>query len=452
MNGPKSILLVEDDEDFRNGLALLLESEGYRVTTASNGHQALERAPTQAFDVLIADIRLPDLAGDQVMQQFKQLHPDAEAILITAHLDLQSVGEALRDGAFDYISKPFDSDQLLAILEKAIEHQLHQRLAMTHVDQHSTGQSGQNRIIGRSQAMLELFKLIGRIAPTDSTVLILGESGTGKELVAREIHRLSERATKPFVAVNCGALTETLLESELFGHERGSFTGAHERKRGLFAEADGGTILLDEITETSPAFQVKLLRVLQEGEVKPVGSTRSFKVNARVLAASNAEPQTLVKQQRFREDLLHRISTITIRVPALRDRLEDIHLLVDYFLTKHRLPDRQPATITDEAISLLKQYPWPGNVRELEHVIRQAMILNLTGRITPDDLPIKLVRASLIDEPAPRTLRDVSRQHINRILRETQGNKTQAADILGISRKTLRDMIARFHIEEYLPD
>jgi two-component system, NtrC family, response regulator HydG len=448
----KRILLVEDDEDFRNGLATLLESEGYRVTTTSDGHHALELAANTRFDVLIADIRLPGLSGDQVMQQLKRLEPEAEAILITAHLDLQSASEALRDGAFDYISKPFESEQLLTILGKAIEHQAHRRMAAAQVDQAKWSQQDQNRIIGRSQLMLELFKLIGRIAPTDSTVLIWGDSGTGKELVAREIHRLNRRAVKPFVAINCGALTETLLETELFGHERGAFTGAHERKRGLFEEADGGTILLDEITETSPAFQVKLLRVLQEGEIKPVGSTKSLKVNVRVLAASNADPQELMKQQRFREDLLHRISTITIKVPALRDRLEDIPLLVEYFLAKHRLADHQPVTIAASAIDLLKRYPWPGNVRELEHVIKQAMILNLTGIIAADDLPLKLVRSSLTDDQPPRALQEANRQHLIRILRETQGNKTQAAKILGISRKTLRDMMARLQIDDDFPN
>lgn len=441
-------LVVEDELAFRNVIGEVLQAAGYRVTLVSSGGHAQRLASSQPFDVVISDVRLgegPD--GMEILATFQREQPQTPVILMTAFGDVENVMKAISAGAYDYISKfPFQPRELLQIIERALERR--RLLAEKKGQKKDNGRL--REIIGRSPRMLEVYKLVAYVAPSQSTVLIVGESGTGKELLARAIHSHSLRTSAPFVAVNCAALPETLLESELFGHSRGAFTGAVQNKRGLFEEAQGGTLFLDEIGDISPKMQAQLLRVLQEGELRRVGGSEPVKVDVRVVAATNQDLGEAVLAGRFREDLLFRLNVVSIRLPALRERPEDLPLLVEHFLEKIARKAQRPSLgISAQALDLLTQYPWPGNVRELENVLERALTLTKGGIILPADLPtdlreqphvpgspdgVSLLSVLAHDRP---TLAELGRRYVRLVLESEQGNKKRAADILGINRRTL---------------
>lgn len=453
------ILVVDDERDVRELVRDVLVDDGYEVLEASNGREAVERGREQGIDLVFCDVRMGPLSGFDVLRSFREIQPDSEVILMTGYGSLEAALEAVRAGAVDYICKPFSIDEITAMARAAEDRQRLKREPATSSDvQEASEWQG---LIGRSPAMFEILKTVGRIAPTNLPVLICGESGTGKEVIARTIHQNSLRAGKPFVAVNCGALTETLLETELFGHVRGAFTGAQVPRRGLFEEADGGTLLLDEITETSPAFQVKLLRVLQENEVRRVGSNASTRVNVRVLATTNKDPESLVAGGLFREDLLYRLNVITITLPPLRERREDISLMIKSFIQRYSPPGTPPVKVSPDAMHVFESYPWPGNVRELRHTIQRLTVLNSAGVIRVPDLPPKIVSgvSEVREKPAAvspaaaapqgklTTLAEVEHQYLIRVLKETRGNKKRAAEIMGVDRKTLSRMIERHSVD-----
>ena len=453
---PPQVLVVEDDEAFRRLVAEILHSEGFVVEQAGSGDEAIrlmrERGAGQPYDVVVSDVRLGDGAdGMEVLTAFQGYQPQVPVILMTAFGEVESAMKAIQQGAYDYISKqPFDSRELLQTVGRALERQ---RLVEEDRDRPPEDQGRIRDIVGKSLSMLDVYKLVARVARSMSTVLVSGESGTGKELVARAIHSHSARASGPFVAVNCTALTESLLESELFGHQKGAFTGAVSSKRGLFEEAGGGTLFLDEIGDVNPKMQAQLLRVLQEGEIRRVGGSEPIRVDVRVVAATNRDLEEEVARGRFREDLYFRINVVTIQLPPLRERPEDIALLVEHFLAKYaRREGRSHARIADEAMALLRRYGWPGNVRELENVLERALALSKSGIILPSDLPGD-IRGGEGQRPGPTTaqniiedrptLAELEQRYINLILHQEGGNKKRAAEILGIDRRTLYRTLER---------
>ena len=449
-------LIVEDEEPFRGVVGEILQGAGYEVTLCASGERAIElaqRLPAGArpIDVVISDVRLGDGPdGMEVLAAFQRAQPQTPVILMTAFGDVENVMKAIQQGAYDYISKfPFQPRELLQTMQRALERR---RLLEENRALKRDGRGRIREIVGRSPAMLEVYKLVARVAASMSTVLVVGESGTGKELVARAIHNHSPRAQGPFVAVNCTALTETLLESELFGHARGAFTGAVASKRGLFEEAQGGTLFLDEIGDINGKMQAQLLRVLQEGEIRRVGGSEPIRVDVRVVAATNRDLEDEVQRGRFREDLYFRINVVTIRLPPLRERPEDIPLLVDHFLSKYAQRESRPESgVTDAAMELLRRYGWAGNVRELENVVERALALSKSGIILPSDLPAEVHggedrppaqgASSLVDDRP--TLAELEQRYISLILQEEGGNKKRAAEILGIDRRTLYRTLER---------
>ncbi len=452
MMGPAPhALVVEDDEAFRKVVAEILHSQGYEVTLAEGGEEAIglsaKTPANRPYDVVVSDVRLGDGPdGMEVLAAFQRHQPQTPVILMTAFGEVEAAMKAIQHGAYDYISKPFDNRELILTVGRALERQrlMEENRALKREDR------GRLRdIVGRSLAMLDVYKMVARVAASMSTVLVIGESGTGKELVARAIHNHSPRSGGPFVAVNCTALTETLLESELFGHAKGAFTGAISAKRGLFEEAQGGTLFLDEIGDVNPQMQAQLLRVLQEGEIRRVGGSEPIRVEVRVVAATNRDLDEDVAKGRFREDLFFRINVVSIRLPPLRERPEDIPLLCDHFLTKYaRREGRPDAGIADEAMVLLSRHGWPGNVRELENVIERALALSKSGIILPSDLPAEvrdggrvLTAQSIIDDHP--TLAELEQRYCNLILTLEGGNKKRAAEILGIDRRTLYRTLER---------
>lgn len=443
-------LVVEDEEQFRKVVGEFLQGAGYRVTLCSSGAAAIKLASEQPFDVTISDVRLgygPD--GLDVLAAFAQQQPQTPVILMTAFGDVENAMKAIQQGAYDYISKfPFQPQDLLNCVARALERR---RLAEEGTKKIKEPRAKIREIVGRAPAMLEVYKLVARVASTQSTVLVVGESGTGKELVARAIHNHSMRASGPFVAVNCTAITESLLESELFGHVRGAFTGAQHTKRGYFEEAQGGTLFLDEIGDIPAKMQAQLLRVLQEGEIRRVGSTEASHIDVRVVAATNRDLEEEVQKGRFREDLYFRINVVTIRLPPLRERPEDIPLLVEHFLAKYGNRERrQSIDVAKEAMDLLCRHTWPGNVRELENVIERALAMSKSGIVLPSDLPIDLhaqetktaVRGSGLVDDRP-TLAELEQRYINLVLQQEGGNKKRAAEVLGIDRRTLYRTLER---------
>jgi len=445
VNRNAKILVVDDDADTRDLLSELLESEGYQVVAASGAQEALAAGKTASFEVILSDIRLgPELNGLDVLRAFKSIQPDSEVILITAFGSMETAIEAVKAGAFDYLSKPFKIDDVLTCVWRALENRnlVRETRNLAPVDDDPAPLSS---LVGRSPAMLEVYKKIGLVADSRATVLVTGESGTGKELVARAIHANGPRAQQRFLAVNCGAFTESLLESELFGHVRGSFTGASVNKIGIFEDANSGTVFLDEVSEMSPALQVKLLRTLEAQEVRPVGSNQSVRIDVRMIAASNRNLADLVAEGKFREDLFYRLRVIEIDLPPLRKRAEDIPLLVAHFLQKLAAESGRTLTLAPDALSALIAYAWPGNVRELLNTLESVAALNRSGVITRQDLPSKLFAghdgrsADPLFEGLP-SLEEVSRRYLNYVLKVTRNNKAQAADILGISRSTLYRM------------
>ena len=453
---PPHILVVDDDTVTCELLCEVFTHEGFDTTFEHSGEEALSALSVSPPDLLLSDIRMKTrLDGLSLLELVRRDYSAIPVVLMTAFGSIETAIRAVKEGAFDYISKPFNIDELVAIARRALANGSAKQPSAVLADEGRT--SG---LIGRTPSMLEVYKMIARVSDSPAAVLVTGESGTGKELVARAIHTHSPRTDAPFVAVNCGALTETLLESELFGHVRGSFTGATGNKRGIFEHAGEGTVFLDEVSETSPGLQVKLLRVLQEREVVPVGGTEVIKVRARVIAASNGDLEKLSASGAFRRDLLYRLNVIQLHLPPLRERRDDISLLVAHFILKHSLKGQAPATIDEEAMRALSAYSWPGNVRELENVVERAITLSQGGRITSNDLPprISLEYSGNTTPPLSAddladlfsglpSLDELERRYILHVLEATGSNRKRAAEILGINRKTLYRMAARFEIE-----
>jgi two-component system response regulator AtoC len=445
------ILVVDDDEVTCNLLEEVLAKEGYAVRKALNGQEAIREGECNSYDVVLTDIKMVGMDGMEVLRAYRQRSPETILIMMTAFGSIETAIRAIKEGAYDYVSKPFKLEEIKLTIQRALEQK---RLAAENMQyrQELLTKYKLENIVGRSPRMLQVYKTIARVAESRSTVLITGESGTGKELVARAIHFNSLRAAKPFVAVDCSSLAETLLESELFGHVRGAFTGAVAGRKGLFEEADGGTCFLDEIGDIDLATQAKLLRVLQEHEIKRVGGTEPIKIDVRIVAASNKSLEQLVSEKKFREDLFYRLNVVSIHLPSLRERGDDIPLLVDHFLRKYAAENRRPVLgISPGARELLIGYCWPGNVRELENVIERAATLANRSVLLPEDFPRRLqapTAKTLSDPSSPRLpLSEIEKLYIQKVLEETGGNKKKAAEILGIDRRTLYRMAARFGLK-----
>ena len=451
----KRILVIDDDLETCRFLTEIFTDEGWAVESAQSPAAATKLAHASKFDLIVSDINLnAEMDGLELLRSFKQILPATDVILITGFGTLEKAVEAVREGAFDFISKPFLVQEVIETVRRALDQQKAVP-ATRETDQPSLKE--QSAMIGRSRRMIELYREIARVVPSSSTVLVMGESGTGKEVVARFIHQHSPRSKNAFVAVNCGALTETLLESELFGHAKGSFTGAVADKKGLFEEADGGTIFLDEVGEMSPALQVKLLRTLQEGEVRRVGGNRATKVSVRVIAATNRNLEQEVKEKHFREDLYYRLSVVTLNVPPLRERREDIPLLAAHFIDRAFQTTHVRRTIAEETMAALTAYDWPGNVRELENTIEHALLYARGNIITPADLPdkfvsVKPVRVSKAQNRLVEMFQDLpsldelERRYLIHVLENVRGNRTRAAEIMQIDRRTLYRMAERHGI------
>jgi two-component system response regulator AtoC len=449
-----SILLVEDDDTLAGLLARVLRTEGYTVDLLDRADTLPHAEKLARYDVVLSDIHLAEgTSGHDVLRQVRKVSDQIPVILMTAFADIEGAMSAVSQGAYDYLAKPVEPTELKRMVGEAVARR---KLAGTEEKALDPRKAVAEAaaIVGSAPAMLSVYKTVAHVAPTTATLLIVGESGTGKELVARAIHAKSPRANKPFVAVNCAALPESILESELFGHERGSFTGATATKRGLFEEATGGTLFLDEIGEISPKMQVQLLRVLQEGEIRRIGATETIKVDVRVVAATNRDLKGELAAGRFREDLFFRLQVVTVRVPPLRERKGDIPVLVRHFLARHadRL-GRPVPRVAPEVIEALEAYDFPGNVRELSHLVERSMLLAREGVVTAADLPTEVTRSwqgataasggsgALADDWP--TLGVLDRRYIDRVLSRTGGNKTRAAEMLGIDRRTLNRMFAR---------
>jgi two-component system, NtrC family, response regulator AtoC len=451
MDGPSRILVVDDDEHVRDLLQTILEDKGYAVRTAADGEQALTLLADadRGFDLVLTDLRMPRLDGMELLKRLKDRGYPAHVIMLSGYATIESAVEATKRGAYDYLCKPIKSDALLRLIRRALEEQQLKR-ENEALRKELTKNYQRTDLLGKSPSMRELFRLIEETAQTESTVLIQGESGTGKEMVARAIHALSPRQPRPFVAVNCGGIAETLLESELFGHLRGAFTGAVRESRGLFQAAEGGTLLLDEIGETTMPMQVKLLRVLQEREVRPVGGVRGIKIDVRFVAATNGNLEEQVQAGRVRSDLFYRLNVIAIRVPPLRERVEDIPLLADHFLAIYRTLLKKPVrAIAPETMRQLLNYPWPGNVRELKHAIERAVALTQAEVIHLRDLPPQVTRlapAPVVPETVP-TLAEAEKAHLVSALYATGWNQTEAAKHLGINRVTLWRKIKEYGLK-----
>jgi two-component system, NtrC family, response regulator AtoC len=456
------ILITDDDEVSCQLFAETLESEGYQVEQATSGEAALSRLTGDAHDLLIIDVRMPGTSGLEVTRIVHEKYPSLPIIVMTAFGSIETAVEAIHEGAFDFISKPMN----LAELKKTVSRALSQRALQRRTEASNGGDDEKSeqlgKIIGKSPGMLEVYKTVARVAPTKSTVLVLGESGTGKELIAQAIHQHSPRANRPFVAVDCGALTETILESELFGHVRGAFTGALADKKGVFEEAQGGTCFLDEIGGISSNMQAKLLRVLQEHEIRRVGGKDWVKVDVRVVAATNHNLAEAVSKGEFRQDLYYRLDVVTIHLPPLRERVDDIPLLARHFLQRYgEESGKSISGISDKAMELLCRYSWPGNIRELENAVEQAVALSYQPILTPDDFP-EAVRNPAAAKPfgngsqndqflfrdAP-SLEEVKKRYVLHVLRHNQGNVSRSARVLNIDRRSLYRMLARFKIEPF---
>jgi DNA-binding NtrC family response regulator len=456
------ILFVDDEKSLQEFMRSELPRLGHEVTVCPDGRSALKTLEKCTFDVAILDLRMPGMTGIEVLEQLKQVRPDTEAIVMTGHASMETAIDAMRLGAFDYITKPCKLAEIEAVLQKVAEKRdlQHKNLAL---QSRVRAAEGPSILVGNSPAMAGVHRLISTIAPTESTVMILGETGTGKELVARTLFQQSKRGEMPFVPVNCGALSENLVESELFGHRKGAFTGADRDHKGLFEVANGGTLFLDEVGELNKNIQVKLLRFLESGEIRRVGETEPFRTDVRVLCATNRDLRTMIKEDLFREDLYFRINTFEIRLPPLRERRQDIPALARHLLSRAaRRPVEQVADLlTPDAIDVLLEHEWPGNVRELANVMEHAYILSGGQHITPEHLPHHLQSAT--PGPAPtlsmtqpvttpaaggaRTLREIEMEHVMKVLAKHSGNKPAAAAELGISLKTMYNKLNQMQEE-----
>lgn len=449
-----TILVVDDEPDMRALLQDILKERGHRVVAAQSGTEALKRLDEEDYAVVLTDLRMKGMEGIELLTEIKRAYPDTNVILMTAFGSVETAVGAMKEGAYDYLVKPVKTEELIRVTERAVREALLRR-EVNRLRREVHKEYSFHQILGKSKPMRETFDLIRRVADSPTNVLITGESGTGKELVAKAIHYNSERRDAPFVPVNCAAIPEALLESELFGHVKGAFTDAKGDKRGLFEEAQKGTLLLDEISELPLMLQAKLLRALQEREIRRVGATRPVSVDVRIIAATNLNLSEEVKAKRFREDLYYRLNVIEIRLPPLRERREDIPLLVEAFLRKcAEASHKQVRGMSETALALLMDYSWPGNVRELENVIERAVTLARGEKIVPEDLPPTIMgtrgERRVMDEAAARTLplEEVEREYILRILEKTGGNKYQAAQVLGIDRKTLYRKLAEIQGKE----
>ena len=453
MSGPPSILVVDDDQRNREMLAEALSKAGFAVDTACDGIEALSKATAGTYDTVLSDIRMIPLSGFDLLDSFRKTMPKMPIVLLTAFGSVDTAIQAMKQGAFDYIAKPVNLDELVLTMKRAVEHRRLAESNRTH-EAAFTERSRSSALIGQSKNMVDVFKLIGKVSHSRTSVLIQGESGTGKELIARAIHDNSPRAACQFVPVNCSAIPDTLLESELFGHTKGSFTGAHTMRRGLLEDASGGTFFLDEVGDLSPAGQAKLLRVLQEGEIRRVGSNESVRVDLRVIAASRRNLAQLVATGRFREDLLYRLNTVMILLPPLRERHEDIPLLAEFFLARYGGKKEVSVTSFSSAtMRALTKYSWPGNVRELEHVVERAVALASQAILSIDDLPPEVIQkngeASDQDQSdiVPGTLKALQREQVLKMLESTHGNKERTARLLGISRRTLYRLLEQYGLK-----
>jgi DNA-binding NtrC family response regulator len=444
------LLIVDDDDQLRQTLARRFERQGMAVAEAANGDEAMVKAAQFRCDVALLDVNLPDTTGIELLGQLKERQPELEAIMLTAHGSIETAILAMKRGAYDYLTKPFHLPDLEVHVQKAYEKVQLARRERQWV-QRIDYESPRYRLVGSSAAMRKVVQLLEKIAPTDATVLVRGASGTGKELVARALHFNSRRRDRPLVTINCAALQETLLESELFGHEKGAFTGAIQAKPGLFEVAEGGTLFIDEIAEMAPGSQAKLLRVLENGVFRRVGSTQELQADVRVIAATNKPLEDQLKIQRFREDLYYRLNVVSIELPSLRDRRADIPELVEHFLNTRQLGSIR-YQVEPEALAALVRYDWPGNVRELANVLERAQILAEEHRIGLDDLSETLVdsKSEAFEESGadPRHLRQVERRHVMEVLQQEKGNKVHAAKALGVSRRALYRLIEKHGLEK----
>jgi DNA-binding NtrC family response regulator len=436
----EKILVVDDEQSMTQFLSIVLRKEGFQVTAVSNGRDALERVKAENFDVVITDIKMPGMDGIQLLNHIKKHDPSLPVVIMTAYASQQSAIDAVNHGAFQYLIKNAKNDEIKLVVRNALEMRrvrsenlfLKRELKKGHEEK---------TIIGSSDEMVRVFRMVDKVADSEATILIQGESGTGKELIAREIHYRSGRAQGPFVSINCGAIPRDLLESNLFGHVKGSFTGAVRDSAGLFQVAEGGTFFLDEVGDMPIATQVKLLRALQEREIIPVGGTQPVKIDCRLVAATNSDLEKEVAAGRFRADLFYRLNVIPVRLPALRQRRDDIPILVDHFLKRHA-QNNTAKTVNKDAMDLLMRYDWPGNVRELENVMERALILDESGVIGPDDLPEKIrfghsQRGSLVIDTPTLTLDELEKEYILKVLNHTRWQKKRASEILGINASTL---------------
>jgi DNA-binding NtrC family response regulator len=446
------ILIVDDEQIALRNLEHIMKKEGYEVTSTQSGPNALKLLEEQYFDLVLTDLKMEKVDGNQILKRCKELSPDTEVVMITGYASLQSAIQVMKKGAYDYVTKPFKLDEVRKVVKEALEkvmlkkenHQLREQIEKL---------AGKVKFITQNPAIQKLLETARQIAPTDCSVIITGESGTGKELLARYIHFMSQRADGPFMAVNCGAFTEELLTNELFGHEKGAFTGATNLKKGLIEMASGGTLFLDEITEMPPSMQVKLLRVIQEREVLRVGGTEPIKIDVRFLAATNRDIQEMIKEGSFRQDLYFRLNVVSFRIPPLSERKDDIPLLSYYFLNKHSLLQKKEISeIAQEVIALLMNYDFPGNVRELENIIERGVALAHSEKIEtahlPEDLKELSIRTFRKKEGKYPSLEDQEMSYIKWVLQEVGGNKTIAAQILGIDRVSLWRKLKKYGLEE----
>jgi len=435
-----SLLIVDDELIVRDSLSKWFREEGYEVTAAESAQDALAKMAQQHFDLALVDIKMPGTDGVELQRRMREIDSEMVVIIMTGYASVETAVTALKNGAYDYVSKPFDPEDIAHTLRNALAHREAVRDNVKLRETLATV-GGPKELVGKSPAMLRVLEAIETVGPTEATVLITGESGTGKELCARAVHAASSRRFNPFVVIHCGALTETLLESELFGHEKGAFTGAQYRKKGSFEVAEGGTVFLDEIGDISLKTQTDLLRVLQEREITRVGSTRPIHVDFRCIAATNRNLEALIEEGKFRPDLFYRLNVFQIHMPALRERKGDIPLLVDVFVRKFSAAMNKRITrVAPEAMELLDNCPWPGNVRELENAVERAMVVAQEPELREQDFSLK----PGAPEPGPRTLEDAEREHILRVLDECEGNQTAAASVLDIDRVTLHNKLKKY--------
>jgi two-component system, NtrC family, response regulator len=451
-----TILVVDDEKNYLLVMETLLSGANYEVLTADSGEEALELTRRNDLDLIITDMKMPRMSGIELMEQLKQVYPELPVIMMTAYGTVEKAVEAMKKGAFDYILKPFKNEELLLTIAKALDLR-HLLTENRRLKQDLEQRYRFENIVGNSKAMQSIFAMVEKVAQTRATVLISGESGTGKELIARAVHHRSPRNTGPFISVNCGALTETLLESELFGHEKGAFTHAVAMRKGRFELAEAGTLFLDEVAEMSPALQVKLLRVLQEMEFERVGGTKTIRVDVRVVAASNRELKAEVEAGNFREDLFYRLNVVHMQMPPLRQRSEDIPLLVTHFIQKYAEANHKTGVrLEPEVMKILLRYPWPGNVRELENMIERAVILCSNNTITDQDLPASVAEAPEsefnIDQlvpthiPLPEALEKIEEMMIRRALNQSAFVQVRAAELLGITKSLLQYKLKKYQI------